>query len=86
VRLRRRVDDHVHLGDERADQVGVPDVPVHEREALVAHHVGEVLEVPRVGQRVDRHDLVRRVRQQVADEVRRDEPGPAGDQHALRSH
>jgi hypothetical protein len=86
VRLGRRVNDHVHLGDERADQVGVADVPVHEREALVAHHVGEVLEVPRVGQRVDRHDLVRRVRQQVADEVRRDEPGTAGDQHALRSH
>ena len=64
-------------------EVGVADVAVHEREPLVADHVGEVLEVARVGERVERDDLVLGVRQQVPDEVRRDEPGPAGDQNAL---
>ena len=39
--------------------VGVADVAVHEREALVPHHVGEVVDVARVGQRVERDDLVR---------------------------
>ena len=47
------------------------------------HHVGEVLDVARVRERVERDDLVRRVRQQVADEVRRDEAGAAGDEDAL---
>ena len=51
-------------------------------EALVAHHVGEVLEVARVRQRVERDHLVPRVRQQVADHVRGDEAGAAGDEDA----
>ena len=66
--------------DELRHELGVADVAVDEREALVAHHVGEVLEVPRIRQRVERDDLVVGVRQQVADEVGRDEAGAAGHQ------
>jgi hypothetical protein len=83
VRLGGRVHDHVHLAHELRDEVGVADVAVHEREPFVAHHVGEVLEVARVGEGVERDDLVAGVRQQVADEVRRDEPGAAGDENSL---
>ena len=64
----------------------VADVAVDEREPLVRHHVGEVLEVPRVRERVERDDLVRRRLEQVADEVRGDEPRAAGDEHALHVH
>ena len=35
VRLGRRVDDHVHLRHDLADEVGVADVAVHERVPLV---------------------------------------------------
>ena len=83
VRLGRGVDDHVDALDELAHERRVADVAVHEREARVAHHVGEVLEVAGVGERVERHDLVRGRLEQVADEVRRDEPRTARDQHAL---
>ena len=86
VRLGGRVDDHVDAVDELAHERGVADVAVHEREPRVAHHVREVLEVARVGERVERDDLVRRRLEQVADEVRRDEAGAAGDEHALRAH
>ncbi len=61
----------------------VADVAVDEREPLVAHHVCEVLEVARVREGVERDHLVRRAGQEVADEVRRDEPCPAGDEDAL---
>src|SRR5439155_4752603 len=84
VRLGGGVDDHVHLGHDLADELRVADVALHEREPLVREDVGEVLEVPRVGERVERHDVVRRVREQVPDEVGRDEPGPARDENALR--
>ena len=70
--------------DELGDERGVADVAVDEREPLVAHHVGEVLEVPGVGERVERDHLVPGVRQQVADHVRRDEAGAAGDENALQ--
>ena len=66
-----------------AHEPGVADVAVDEREPLVAHHVGEVLDVAGVRERVERDDLVVGVRQQVADEVRGDEAGAAGDEHAL---
>ena len=46
-------------------------------------HVGEVLEVPRVGERVERDHLVIGVCEQVANERGGDEPGSAGDEHAL---
>ncbi len=38
--------------------------------------------LPGVGERVERDDLVLGVREEVADDVRRDEPGPAGDEYA----
>ena len=69
--------------DDLADERAVADVAVHEREALVAHHVGEVVDVARVRERVERDDVVGRRRQQVADEVRRDEPRAAGHEDAL---
>ena len=83
VRLGRRVDDHVDALDELGDEPGVADVAVDEREPLVAHHVCEVLEVPGVRERVERDHLVLGVRQEVADHVRRDEAGAAGDENAL---
>ena len=52
---------------------------------LVEKLVCEVLEVPRVRERVERHDLVRGRVEQVAHEGRRDEPGAAGDEYALHS-
>jgi hypothetical protein len=86
VRLGRGVHDHVHLGHGLPHQLGVADVAVDEREPLVGHHVGEVLDVARVRERVERDDLVRRLREQVADEVGRDEPGAAGNENSLGHH
>ena len=83
VRLRRCVDDHVDARDELGHESGVADVAVDERKALVAHHVREVLEVSRVGERVERDHLVAGVRQQMADHVRGDEAGAAGDENAF---
>ena len=83
VRLGGRVDDHVDAVDELGDERGVANVAVDERQALVAHHVGEVLEIAGVRQRVERDHLVPRVRQQVADHVRGDEAGAAGDENAF---
>src|SRR5437016_9593378 len=45
-----------------------------------------VLEVARVRERVERDDLVRGRREQVADHVRGDEAGAARDQHASAPH
>ena len=83
VRLGRRVDDHVDAVDELRDECRIANVAVDERQPLVAHHVGEVLEVARVGQRVERDHLVPRVGEQVADHVRGDEAGTAGDEDAF---
>ena len=83
VRLGGRIDDHVDAADELADERRVADVAVHEREARVAEHVGEVLEVARIRERVERHDLVRGRVEQVADEVRRDEPRTTRDEYPL---
>ena len=69
VRLGRGVDDvddrllDVRLGRVTITSTArasrrVADVAVDEREPLVAHHVGEVLEVARVGERVERDDVV----------------------------
>ena len=84
VRLGRGVDDHVHLGDDVGDQLGVADVAVDERRAARDR-------ARRRGSRGCRRRSARRarrphgrVREQVADEVRRDEAGAAGDEDALR--
>ena len=83
MRLGGRVDDHVDAADDLPHELGVADVAVDELQARMAHHLGEVLEVARVGERVERDHVVIRVLQQVADEVRRDEPGAAGDEDTL---
>ena len=83
VRLGGCVDDHVDALDELGDEGGVANVAVDEREPLVAHHVGEVLEIAGVRERVERDHLVTGVRQQVADHVRGDEAGTAGDEDAF---
>ena len=46
VRLGGGVDDHVDLGDDLGDEVGVADVAVHERQALVRHDLREVAGLP----------------------------------------
>ena len=86
VRLGCGVHDHVHLGDDLADEVGVADVAVDERVPLVPGRIGEVVHAPRVGERVEGDDLVRGRLEDVAHEVRRDEPRAAGDENALRLH
>ena len=58
VRLGSRVNDHVHAGHDIAHEARVTDVALHEGEPLVGHHVGKVLDVARVRERVERHDLV----------------------------
>jgi hypothetical protein len=82
VRLGSGVDDHVHLCDDPADQVGVADVSVHEREPIVRDELGEIVDVAGVRERVQRDDLVGRRAQQVVDDVRRDEAGAARDEDA----
>src|SRR5262245_20486342 len=83
VRLGCGVHDHVHAGHDVTHEIGVADVALNERQPLVRHDVGEVLEIARVRQRVERHDLVRRRSEQMADDVRRDEPRTARDENAL---
>ena len=65
------------------DERPVPDIAVDEGQPLVSHHVGDVVDVPRVGQRVERDDVVRGRVEEIADEARRDEPGAAGHEDAL---
>jgi hypothetical protein len=86
VRLGSRVDDHVDVRDDLGDEVGISDVTVDEGEALVPDYIGEVVHVARVRERVEGDDLVGRRGEQVAHEIRRDEPGAAGDENALRPH
>src|SRR4249920_2188719 len=52
----------------------VADVAVDEPQPLVLEHVGQVGQVPGVGEGVHRDDLVRRLLEEVADHVRGDEP------------
>ena len=85
VRLGGGVDDHVDARHDLLDVRGVADVALDEREALVAEQVGDVGGVPGVGQRVHDHDLVIGRAQQVPAEVRADESGAAGDEHARHS-
>ena len=53
VRFGRGVDDDVDLRDHIADELGIADVSVHERQSLVGHRAREVVEVPGVGQRIE---------------------------------
>ena len=83
VRLGGRVHDHVDVGDDLAHEVGVADVALHEGEPLVGHRAAQVVDVPRIGESVERNHLVRRLRQKMVDEVGRDESRPAGHEDAL---
>ena len=85
VRLGRGVDDLVDARHDLLDVRGVADVALDEREPLVAEQVREVGDVAGVGQRVHDHDLVIGRAQQVAAEVRADEAGAAGHEHARHS-
>ena len=79
----RCVHNHVHFGDDVAHELGVANVTLHEREPLVGHGAVEVVDIPGVGERVEGHHLIRRLRQQVVDEVGRDEPRPSSYKDAL---
>ena len=81
VRLGGGVHDHVDALERRGDVAHVADVALDEPQPLVLHHVGQVVDVARVGEGVHRHDLVLGGVEQVADHVRRDEPGAAGHQY-----
>ena len=85
VRLGRRVDDHVDVGHDLADEIHVANVAMHEGVPLVRRDQREVVHAPRVSERVEGDDLERGRLQDVADEVRRDESRPAGDQNSLGS-
>ena len=85
VRLGSCVDDHVHLRDDLAHELGIADVAVDERMPLVRADRREVVHAARIGQRIERDDLAGRRLEDVADEVRRDESRAAGDQNSLRS-
>ena len=52
VRLSGRIHDHVDLGDDLPHELGVADVAVHEREALVRHRTAQIVEVARVRERI----------------------------------
>ena len=80
VRLGGEVDDDVDLvlGERARREVEVGDVALDER-----HVVGHVLAHARVREQVVGDDVILRVAlAPVADEVRADEPGGAGDEHA----
>ena len=83
VRLGRGVHDHVDALEGGCDVGQVADVAVDEPQPLVLEHVGQVGQVPGVGEGVHRDDLVRRLLEEVADHVRGDEPGAAGDKDSL---
>ena len=83
VRFGRGVHDHVHLGDDVAHEVGVSNVALNEREPFVRHCSVQVVKIARVRERVERHDLVWCLGQEVVDEVGRDESRPARDENAF---
>ena len=85
MRLGGEVHDHVRTGDGRRDELGVADIAVDERVAPVLDDVGERRRVARVGQRIEVDDLhVVGLLEHVADEVRPDEAGAAGDDEPHR--
>ena len=78
VRLGGEVDDDVHrmLLERPLDEVAVADVSFDQRDA-----VGNVLAHARIGEQVEDGNVVARMLlQPVANEVRADEAGPAGDE------
>jgi hypothetical protein len=83
VRLRRKVDDRLDLlvPNDALDEIAVGDVPLDEDDPAV--DVVQARSVTGVGKEVVGDDVVARmVVEPVADEVRADEPGRAGDEEA----
>jgi len=81
VGLGREVHDGIHAGGQPAHQSPVGDVAPDELVPLVTGDFGETIGVARVGQLVEVHHPVRRMApQEVAHEVRADEPGATGHQ------
>jgi hypothetical protein len=84
--LRREVQHRVAALDRLRRGVRVGDIALDERVPRVALAPGEVLEVARVGEHVEVHDLVRIVLvEHHADQVRTDEPRAARDQDLLHA-
>ncbi len=81
VRLRGEVHDRVAPHGGLLDGAMIGDVALVE----LVGDPGEVLAIPGVGQLVEHDDLVLRLHE-TADEVRADEPGAAGDEHAHRAN
>ena len=88
VRLGREVDDRVDLVrlQRLSHRLCVADVALHEGVARIVVDVQQVVQVAGVGQLVvDQDAIVGVLVQHVADEVRPDEPGAAGDHQVLHS-
>ena len=84
VRLGGEVDDRVHLGGQRVDDLRVADVAANEPIAAAGVEFREVGEVARVGELVEHRDLHLRTRApQVPDEVGADEARGPRDEQAL---
>ena len=85
MRLRGEVDDDLDalVAERPLGRLAVADVAV--TNTMRSSTVGEVGTVSRIGQEVVHDDVVRRVAgEPVVDEVRADEPGPAGDEQSHR--
>ena len=85
VRLGSEVDDRVELllAQHALGELAVADVSFDEDDPVV--HVLEACSVARVGEQVEDDDVIVRVPlEPVADEVRADEPGAAGDEDPHR--
>ena len=70
-----------HFHDTRG--LGIANVALHEREALVRHGAAQVVEIARIRERVEGDHLVRGLGEEMVDEVGRDESRPAGHEDAL---
>ena len=64
------------------DQRLVEDRALDEAVARVGLHRRKVLQIARIGQRIEHHHALRAVRQQMRDEIGADEAGAAGDENA----
>ncbi len=88
VALGCEVDDRVDLvlDEEPLDERAVADVPVHERVLRMILHVRQVLEIARVGQLVEVHDVdVGMLLDHHPDEIAPDEAGTSRDENAFHN-
>ena len=81
VGLGGEVDHRGHVAHDGIDHHAVGDVAAHEAVARMRGNVGKVLQIAGIRQGVEVDDVILRMMlQDVADEVRADEAGAAGDQ------